>query len=46
MAKVRQEVYEWRAKGYPGASPASAALLRRWFDSEHPLENADGVLDT
>jgi len=46
VAKVRQEVYEWRGKGYPGASPTSAALLRWWFETEHLLENADGSLDT
>jgi type III restriction enzyme len=46
VAKVRREVYEWRAKGYSGASPTSAALLRWWFDTEHLLENADGSLDT
>ncbi len=28
VAKVRQEVFAWRAKGYPGASATSVALLR------------------
>jgi type III restriction enzyme len=46
VAKVRQEVYEWRCKGYPGASPTSAALLRSWFDAEHLVENGDGSLST
>ena len=46
VAKVRQEVFAWRNKGYAGASPTSAALLRHWFDTEHLTENADGSLST
>lgn len=44
VAKVRQEVLAWRRKGYAGASPTSIALLRWWFETEHPLENGDGSL--
>ena len=44
VAKVRQEVYEWRNTGYAGASQTSVALLRHWFETEHLLENADGSL--
>ena len=44
VAKVRQDVFAWRAKGYPGASATSAALLRHWFETEHLIENADGSL--
>lgn len=44
VAKIREEVYAWRNKGYPGASPTSVALLRWWFDTEHLLEDADGSL--
>jgi len=44
VAKIRQEVYAWRNKGYAGASPTSVALLRWWFETEHLLENADGSL--
>jgi type III restriction enzyme len=46
VAKLREEVYEWREKGYPGASNTSAALLRHWFETEHQLENADGSLSS
>lgn len=46
VAKVRKEVYTWRNKGYPGASPTSVALLRHWFEAEHLTENADGSLST
>src|SRR4051812_24241304 len=46
VAKLRKEVHAWRGKGYPGASPISAGLLRWWFEKEHLLENADGSLST
>jgi len=46
VARIREEVFGWRDKGYPGASPTSAALLRHWFDTEHLHENADGSLAT
>lgn len=42
MAKIRQNVFDWRNQGYPGASATSVALLRWWFETEHLLENADG----
>ena len=35
VATVREEVFDWRAKGYLGASATSAALLRHWFEAEH-----------
>lgn len=44
VAKVREEVFIWRDKKYPGASATSAALLRHWFETEHLIENADGSL--
>jgi type III restriction enzyme len=44
VAKVRQEIFDWRAKGYPGASATSVALLHQWFETEHLIENADGSL--
>jgi type III restriction enzyme len=46
VAKVRQEVFAWRSKGYAGASATSVALLRHWFETEHLTENADGSLST
>ncbi len=46
VAKVRQEVYAWRASGYSGASPTSRGLLQWWFDAEHLIENADGSLSS
>src|ERR1039457_6182078 len=42
VAKVREEIYEWRNKGYPGASPTSTALLRWWFETDHLIDNANG----
>ena len=44
VAKVRQEVFAWRDKKYPGGSATSVALLRHWFETEHLIENADGSL--
>lgn len=44
VAKVREGVYEWRQRGYEGASQTSISLLNWWFGREHLLENADGSL--
>ena len=44
VAKIRQEVFAWRGKGYPGASPTSVALLQWWFETDHLLETADSSL--
>ncbi|MDN5942636.1 MAG: DEAD/DEAH box helicase family protein [Nitrospira sp.] len=44
VAKVREEVFAWRANKYTGASATSAALLRHWFETEHLIENADASL--
>lgn len=46
VAKIRQEIHDWRAGGYAGASPTSRALLRWWFETEHSTENADRSLST
>ena len=44
VAKIREEIYAWRALGYPGASATSLALLRHWFETDHLIENADHTL--
>jgi type III restriction enzyme len=44
VARIRQEVFNWRNKGYPGASSTSKALLNWWFNREHLLETAEGPL--
>ena len=44
VAKVRQEIFAWRAKGYAGGPATSAALLCHWFESDHLIENANGSL--
>jgi type III restriction enzyme len=46
VAKIRQEVQDWRNANYQGGSPTSRALLRWWFDTEHLTESADGSLST
>lgn len=44
VAKIRTEVATWRHAGYAGASDTSRALLTWWFETEHLLEGADGML--
>ncbi len=44
VAKIRQEVQDWRGSNYAGSSPISRALLKWWFEKEHLLEEADGTL--
>jgi len=43
VAKIREEVAEWRDRDYDGASPTSAALLRWWFETPHLVEHPDGT---
>jgi type III restriction enzyme len=43
VAKVREEVFAWRAAAYPGASATSKALLTWWFETSHLIEQADGT---
>ena len=44
VAKIRNEVTTWRDAGYTGASETSRALLNWWFETEHMVEQADGML--
>ncbi|MBU4082630.1 DEAD/DEAH box helicase family protein [Patescibacteria group bacterium] len=41
--KLRQEVKKWRDNNYEGVSDTSRALLRWWFQTEHPRETDDGI---
>lgn len=43
VARIRDEVSAWRAKGWPGASATSRALLKWWFGTPHLIEGADGT---
>lgn len=36
---LRQQVADWRAAGYPGASPTTLRLLSWWFAEEHLIGN-------
>src|SRR5690625_4652893 len=45
VAKIREEVSQWRDSGYSGASATSKALLDHGFGTEHLLEQADGSLE-
>ena len=42
VAKLRTKVKEWRASNYADASQTSLALLKWWFQTDHPLPNSDG----
>ncbi len=44
VAKLRQEIHEWRKSGYEGGSWTTRTLLTHWFETEHLLENADSTL--
>lgn len=42
VAELRKKVYEWRKADYEGASATSRALLKWWFQTDHPMTGADG----
>ena len=41
---LRQVVKKWRNQNYDGASDTSNALLRWWFQTNHPVETTDGTV--
>ena len=43
VTTLRKKVKEWRELGYEGASATSLALLRWWFQREHPMQATDGT---
>jgi len=43
VAKVREEVWQWRDGGYASASNTSRALLQWWFETDHLSEQMDGT---
>lgn len=42
VAKLRTKVKEWRDSNYAGSSQTSLTLLKWWFQTDHPLPNANG----
>jgi len=42
---LRQEIKKWRDNNYEGVSDTSRALLQWWFQTEHPMETADGTVN-
>ena len=46
VAHIREEVADWRASDYAGASATSRALLRHWFQTNHRVAQADGTETT
>ena len=43
--KIRSEVKAWRDNEYEGATDTSKALLAWWFETEHIIPKADGILE-
>lgn len=43
VARIRENVQQWRDSGYAGASATTRTLLRWWFDTEHLSDPADGM---
>ena len=35
VKKIRDEVYEWRSKDYPGVSETTKNLINWWFKTDH-----------
>ncbi len=42
---LRQEIKKWRDNNYEGVSDTSRALLQWWFQTEHPTETPDGMVN-
>ena len=42
--EIRKEVKVWRDNSYSGATETSKALLNWWFNTPHPIEEADGTV--
>lgn len=43
VRRVRDEVDDWRAGSYVGASDTSRTLLQHWFGQAHVIEGPDGT---
>lgn len=43
VAKIREEVQDWRDSNYAGATATSRALLNWWFETEHLIDQASGT---
>jgi type III restriction enzyme len=43
VAQLRIKVKSWRESNYEGASETSKALLKYWFETEHPIKSSDGT---
>ncbi len=42
VAELRKKVRDWRLTNYEGASDTTRALLKWWFQTDHPMQNGDG----
>jgi type III restriction enzyme len=44
VPELRKQVFEWRTKNYQGASQTAKSLLTWWFNTPHPVPQADGTV--
>jgi type III restriction enzyme len=44
VAQLRKKVQEWRDNGYAGATNTSKSLLNWWFNTPHPMPQANGTM--
>jgi type III restriction enzyme len=42
--ELRKQVFEWRSKGYEGATETTKSLLKWWFYTPHPFPQANGTV--
>jgi type III restriction enzyme len=42
--ELRRRVFDWRNRNYEGVSATTKALLTWWFDTSHPMPQADGTI--
>jgi type III restriction enzyme len=42
---LRQEIKKWRDNNYEGVSETSRALLKWWFQTDHPVETSEGTIN-
>ncbi len=42
--ELRRRVFDWRNRNYEGVSATTKSLLTWWFDTSHPMPQADGTI--
>ena len=42
--ELRRRVFDWRNRNYEGVSATTKSLLTWWFETSHPMPQADGTI--